>query len=109
MRADTATEDDEKVPIADLITLFGTVAGQQVTVLKDDGCNTNVISRTFVNRNRHLFNIKKTSVTIHHSNKKIIEKAEDVIVDAEIEIGSHTYRSNWIVADCRYDILLGMP
>lgn len=109
MRADTATTDDEEVPIADLITLFGTVAGQQVTILKDDGCNTNVISRTFVNRNRHLFNIEKTSVTIHHSNKKIVEKAEEVIVGAEIGIGSHTYRSNWIVADCRYDILLGMP
>lgn len=30
-------------------------------------------------------------------------------MDTEVEIGALKYRSNWIVADCRCDVLLGMP
>ena len=30
-------------------------------------------------------------------------------LDGQVSIGSHVYRSNWTVADCRCDVLLGMP
>lgn len=89
--------------------MLGTVAGQQVNVLKDDGCNTNVMSTSFVNKNRHLLNIAKKSAIINHSNSKTTEKASEIVLETEVEIGPLKYRSNWIVADCRYDILLGMP
>lgn len=32
-----------------------------------------------------------------------------MVYDTEVQIGSHRYRSNWVIADCRYDVLLGMP
>lgn len=89
--------------------MFGTIVGQQVTVLKDDGCNTNVISKSFVKRYCHLLQVRRTSFSIFHSNKQSTEEATHVILDAEIQLGNHVYRSNWIVAGCRYDILLGMP
>lgn len=41
---DTQDNEEHKVPIDELITMPGTLNGRQVTVLKDDGCNTNVIS-----------------------------------------------------------------
>lgn len=102
-------KDIEQVPVENLKTLCGTVVGQQVVVLKDDGCNTNVMSTSFVNKNLHLVNIKGTSVTINHSNREVTEDVNEIVVDAEIQMGSHKYKSSWIVADCRFDVLLGMP
>lgn len=32
-----------------------------------------------------------------------------MVAAGTVSIGSYTYTSNWIVADCRYDVLLGMP
>lgn len=101
--------DAQYAPIEELIKLKGIMAGQQVTVLKDDGCNTNVISKSFVNKNRHLLETKSTCVNINHSYRKVVEEASEVVVDGLVEIGNLKYKSNWIVADCRYDILLGMP
>lgn len=31
-----------------------------------------------------------------------------MVIDAELKLRDHTYRLNWIVFDCRYDIMLGM-
>lgn len=86
----------------------GLLAGRQVNILKDDGCNTNVISKSFVNQHRHLLKIKPASIIINHSDKNATEKAQEMVMDTEIRIGPRIYKSNWIVADCRYDILLGM-
>lgn len=94
------------MPIKELITLDGVIVGQQVVSLKDDGCNTNVLSKTFVDRNRQHLDIRKTTFLIQHYNKESNEQAPEVVIDAEIQIGSHFCRSNWIVAECRYDVLL---
>lgn len=85
------------------------MAGSQATILKDDGCNTNVLSIDFFKRHRHLLNIQPTLTTICHSSKTSTESSNEMIIEAEIEVGSHKYRSNWAVANCRYDVLLGMP
>lgn len=37
----------ELIPAEELIVLEGALCGKQVTVLKDDGCNTNIISKEF--------------------------------------------------------------
>lgn len=89
--------------------MFGTMAGQHLTVVKDDGCNKNVVSSSFVNRNRHFLNIEGTSAETNHSSRKTTEHASELVIDAELKLGNHTYRSIWIVSDCRYDIMLGMP
>lgn len=50
---------DRDVPIEDVVTMYESVAGQQATILKDDGCDTNVVSKRFLDRNGHLLKIKK--------------------------------------------------
>lgn len=82
--------------------------GTELTVLKDDGCNTNVLSHEFVEKNRSRLNIINSNTSINHSNKETHEFATEVVLDAEVEIGTHKYRSNWAVANCRYDMLLGI-
>lgn len=89
--------------------MIGTIAGRQATILKDDGCNTNVMSKTFVQMYRHLLDVRPTTATINHSSKHVKEESGEMVVGAEVEIGPHQYTSNWVVADCRYDIMLGMP
>lgn len=98
-----------EAPIQDLITMQGSLEGQQVTVLKDDGCNTSVIAKSFVDRHGDLELTHKAAFAISHSNKEAIEKASEIVLNTEIHIGGHKYKSNWVVAYCRYDIMLGIP
>ena len=97
------------IPMNDLMVLDGSLEGKRVRVLKDDGCNTNVVSREFFRKNRGLFNYDKCDVEVKHSDKNSNEKASKVILGATLRIGKHKYKSNWLVANCRYDVLLGMP
>ena len=83
--------------------------GQTVDILKDDGCNTNVMSSSFIKKHGHLLTLKKDNLSITHSENKTTETATQLVVDAEVRIGAHRYRSNFAVVNCRYDILLGMP
>lgn len=77
-----------------MITLFGTVAEEQVTILKDEGCNTNFMSKTFVNKKRHLLNVEKTFVEVNHSNSNSTEEAREMVINAETETGNHKYSYN---------------
>ena len=87
----------------------GTVNGAAASILKDDGCNTNVISSQFLARNRDIFDITPALVDVLHSKAEFNEVGTEMISNATIEIGDYKYTGNWIVADCRYDVLLGMP
>lgn len=89
--------------------LKGELRGYNVNILKDDGCNTNVISSDFVRKHRKELDIRACNLTIHHSNKEIEETATEVVWDTEVRIGNSVYRSNWVVSETRYDVLLGMP
>lgn len=109
LRVDINNTRYSRVPTKPLITFDGTIGGKKITVLKDDGCNTNVLSKDFVQKHRDLLNIRREDTIISHSDKRYTESSSEIIVDAEIEIGAHRYRSNWVVANCRYDMLLGMP
>lgn len=59
--------------------------------------------------NRRLLNIKPTSFEIRHSSKEYVEEGHQLVINAELQLGEHSYVSNWVVSDCRYDVLLGMP
>lgn len=83
--------------------------GEKVRILKDDGCNTNIISSDFVNKHRSKLDVRRYNLTIHNSNKATQEEATEIVWDTEIKIGNTAYRSNWAVAQTRYDVLLGMP
>jgi hypothetical protein len=38
-----------------------------------------------------------------------VEQATQTIMDGKLKVGNHEYVSNFVVANCRYDVLLGMP
>lgn len=92
-----------------MITIKGLCGNQEVTILKDDGCNTNVISLHFAKRNRKVLDIRKAKSTITHSNKSTEEESNFIVKGAIVQMGSHSYCSNWVIADIRYDIILGIP
>lgn len=85
------------------------MAAKQVTVLNDDGCNTKLLPDDFVRRNRHLLTAVKKETTSHHSEKNKSQKSDMIVLNAEINLGSHFYESNWAVSNSQYDVFLGMP
>ena len=99
----------EIVPVKELMILDGSLNGKRVRVLKDDGCNTNVVSRDFFEINKGKLKWKKCEVEVRHSKHNSVERSSEVIVGATLVINGHVYKSNWLVANCRYDVLLGMP
>ena len=82
------------------MVLKGEMEGCSVAVLKDDGCNTNVVSKEFVNHNPHLFDLRRCNISVTHCKKDSSEHADQLILSRKLCIGSHTYVSNWAVADC---------
>ena len=98
-----------ELPIEDLLVLRGSLGGKKVRVLKDDGCNTNVVSHEFFKKNRKFFKWKKCDAEVNHSKLGSVENASEVILGATLSFGKHKYRSNWLVSTCRYDVILGMP
>ena len=101
--------NDDEVPVEELMIIDGNLEGKNVKVLKDDGCNTNVVSKAFFNKNRKLFKWRRDDIEVWHSKSKSLENSTEVIQGATLRIGKHSYKSNWVVASCRYDVLLGMP
>ncbi len=99
---------DEPIPMEDLLVLEGSLDGHKIRILKDDGCNTNVVPHEFSQANREKFNWEKCNVEVSHSMKDSIENDSSVLLAATLRIDKHFYKSNWLVANCRYDILLGM-
>ena len=100
---------DDPIPVEDLIILDGLLEGKKVSVLKDDGCNTNVVSRDFFEKNRGLFKWRERDVEARHSKTDSVENSSEVILGGTLIVGKHSYKSNWLVSNCRYEVLLGMP
>lgn len=100
---------DGLIPVAPLIVLDGSLNGIRVQVLKDDGCNTNIVSERLVKMYRKKFKIVNRKVVIQHSKSDSNENSSQVIVNGTLKIGDHLYTSNWVVSNSRYDVLLGMP
>ena len=44
-----------------------------------------------------------------YSKSDSVENSSKAIIGATLKIGKHEYDSNWFLANCRYDALLGMP
>lgn len=90
-----------EAPIEQLFALPGMMEDKEVTVLKDDGCNTNILSTDFVRRNRHLLQITKRKTIIKYSDKNTTLLSNLVVINDIINIDKHIYNSNWVVADSR--------
>ena len=65
----------EDIPVMDLMVRKGELHGKPVRVFEDEGCDTNVVSRQFVKRNKGLFDIVKTNVQVKHSQDRNTEEA----------------------------------
>ena len=100
---------DGSIPVEPLIVLNGWRHGRAVKVLKDDGCNTNVVSTQFLRNNRKLFKIAKVRSCLNHSQRDTSEEFEELIISGTFKLVTHVYTSNCVVASGRYDVLLGMP
>ena len=101
---------ENEMPVDPLIVFGGVLNEIPVSILKDDGCNTNVVSRSFYEKHKEKFpSTEETDLIIQHSSQKATEKGKVILKDVCVSVGPHTYRSNFVVADCRYDVLLGMP
>ena len=109
VRCDGETTTEGHVPLAPLLVLEGKLNGVSVRVLKDDGCSTNVISPRLLDRWRSQFQVKKSKTVVNHSREGSGEESSEVVLNGTLKFASHTYTSNWVVAECRYDALLGMP
>lgn len=62
--------------------------------MKEDRCNTNVMSKKFVYKKNHLLKTKKISALIYHSNGEVNKEANEIVVDANIKLENHKYKSN---------------
>lgn len=85
--------------------------GQQVSILKDGGCYTNMISRKLLNINRSKWaeKLMSTDYRIAHSKNGTEELSIQCLESMELKVQGHKYSSNWAVGDARYDVILGMP
>ena len=105
VRVESGAPTDGPIPVEPLLVLSGKLNGVSARVLKDDGCSTNVISRRFFGLHRRRFHVMEASIEVKHSKEESNETASQVVLNGTLQIGSHTYTSNWVVADCRYDVL----
>ena len=100
----------DPIPVKPLIVFGGTANGIDATILKDDGCNTNVISKDFYEKYAKAFQEESLQgVRIQHSNKGSREDSELVLKNVLIKISKQSYISNFVAAECRYDVILGTP
>ena len=109
VRVQDGIPTDGPIPVESLLVFSGLLNGVSARILKDDGCSTNVISRRFFGLHRQRFQVRKAKIVVNHSNEDSSETASHIVLNGTLKIGSHTYSSNWVVANCRYDVLLGMP
>lgn len=62
-----------------------------------------------MNDNRKLFEIENVPSCVNHSQNGTSEKSSELILSGTLKLGAHKYTSNWVVANARYDVLLGIP
>lgn len=100
---------ERSVRVVPIMVMPGEFEGVSAHVLKVNGCTSNVISRDFAEANRAQFTFQPILVDVSHSMQGSGDIATEMIVNGTVTIGYYAYRGNWIVADARYDALLGMP
>lgn len=77
-------------------------------ILKDDGCTSSVISREFAEVHRNKFAFCPILMDLCHSKQGSRGIATKMTASGTLGIGNQSYTADWIVADARYDVLLGI-
>ena len=109
MSSNSGARSSQNVRCVPLLVLSGTFNDLPTRILKDDGCTSNVISREFAEAHRDEFEFRPILMDVCHSKAGSGEIATEMVLNGTIRIGHHSYTADWIVADARYDVLLGMP
>lgn len=91
------------ISVEKLILLDGNINPEQI--LKDDGCNTNDVSKSLLNQNIYHLNVTNTSTVISNSKPGTGEEINQVILDAELEAGGQQYISRSFVGDYRFEVM----
>lgn len=78
---DKTISTDGPIPVARLLVLAGRPNGIAVMVLKDDGCNTNVVSSEFVKKHRDVFEIPRVKTAVSHYEKGSTKIASETVID----------------------------
>jgi hypothetical protein len=68
-----------RIPIKHLRLLRGKFIGIPVKILKDDGCNTSVVSRLFVKKHENLLNVVNEKMIVNHSCNGQTEEVSQVV------------------------------
>lgn len=81
------SEDEGSVLINPRIIMSGPMNKVAVIILKDDGCNTNIVSTSFFLKNRILFERKK--MRMQNSRRRSNEEISFAIKNGMLKIGEH--------------------
>lgn len=52
---------------------------------------------------------KQLLYSILKNTEYLTETLHEVILNSTLQMGSHSNSTNWVISDCRYDVLLQMP
>lgn len=77
-------------------------------VSKDGGCTATVVFGKFNTAQKHQLTLSPALVDVNYPKRGTNEIAMEIIANGTIRTGPYSYSRNWDVADCRYDVLLGM-
>jgi hypothetical protein len=95
---------DDSIPIKPLLVLRGKFNGIPVKMLKDDGCNTNVVSRAFVKNHENLFNVVNKKMIMNHSCEGQNEEVSQVVLN-----GFDPGKSSLYIELCRCKLPIRHP
>lgn len=91
-----------------LLLMYGTFNEILARILEDDSCTANVVSRELATIHHQKFTFSPVLVDVNHSKQVTNEIATEMIANGTIKKDPYSYSGNWIFADCRYDVLMGM-
>lgn len=77
--------------------------------VKDTGCNKLLVPQQLTEQARNYVRPMKRKCVLKHWGQVLAEVSLKVILTATSQIDSQMYMSGWIIANCRYDFLLGIP
>lgn len=89
------TPDDGPIPVAPLWVFNGKLNGVLLQVLRNDGCNTNVILQRLLDGYCNWFQRKKSKTILQYSVNGSVETAPQFVMNGTLRIEAHR-NANWV-------------
>lgn len=107
MRGESITAE-KRIPVGPLIVFKEMLTIIPVQSLRDDVCNTDIVTKWFVDRNRLLLQLDNREYVLQRSYEDGNYFTTEIIFDETLGIGLHTYKTSWLVWNRKYDVSLRM-